>query len=914
MPSRTKAHSSQLNPDGTLRLDLGLSPQELMLPAWQMQYGLTAPEPLPFDFESCAKRLQKCCYSNTYIHSPEKAGIPVWMSPEEAWFWLRAMSTGFFKRSRFENTDSLKAPSLKQVRSFLQDFHFQKAHSEAWHPELASVLRTLLKPAEIMDFILQKMVEFKMRGLCTYENEFGNFAVGCCIYLTPYLTKTEREHHVSSHRSILLNDTDLTKSESIAALAILGILGETEIVTKVLQLTKAKLDTYCPWLLARTKTMEDYKMLCSQHEQKFSGVNGVKIALATTKLSCLPNISQCLSGLKPHQTRVMQVLRRVHHPEIASFMIQQRAAHKDAAGWIRDNPLLAAIGLAPHAAASGEHSIAAREFWHDLWRNDAHNAELALSHLPKSTAEFVQALGQASKTSLSRSDELPQQLLLALKKAPARKLPAWLKARSLPKPEVEKQPLDSAHITTLIGVLKIKPGAPKPQLVTLAKEHCSADTLSDFADAIFKQWKQEGCPPSDIWVLDAVGWLGSDDVHLRLARYLPYVPMKSQWPHQRACAGVRALAASGTPVAFNQIYRLANSTYDSMQRTEALQSLARLASEQNLSMENLADRCVPDVGFDLAGRQFFKAGESTIEARLDEHLTLGFIWADGKSRRRLPPMLKALTKPDFQMLCSEARRARRLLRDTVELQITRLRQSISLDYARPVQAFRSQVLGHPILVRIARQMVWSCNPLGSESFAFRPAEDGTIVDAHGETIPLPEDGSVRLASEAVLSAAEIAAWLEHLVDHEIIQPIKQFSGHACLPLSIELDAVRVNRFSQCPTTIGNLKRTFASENWSHDKPQEDGGYTRHFRAYPAAEMFACVKHSRVWIQERGWKNEIVNEQPAEIEDIWFIPANIAKKEWRNSKHYIPMKQVPAAVFSEVFTLLHRMTGLPTPQP
>lgn len=922
MSVRAKAQTSPLNPDGTLHLDLGLSPQELMLPAWQMQYGLTAPEALPFDFESCAKRLRKCCYPNGYIHSPEKAGIPVRMTPEEAWFWLRAMSGNSFTREDFEKPNVLKPPSIKNVRLHLSkgidksgnEPGMRSVMSDSWQPEMASTLLPFLSPDEILEFIVENFTFFETSAFSEFNAGLGNLLAGCCMFMTPYLTKNECSRLSKKYLPILESDSDLKSSQGMAALAILAVLGESGIVTQALRQTKAKIYPYCLWLFARTESLQDFDDLRTMHKQSISSVHGTKLWLAATGTSRLSHLGEALRGTKPDQTRVMQVLRRVHHPEIASFMLQHRAAHKDAAGWIRDHPLLAAIGLAPHAAASDEHSMSAREYWRDLRRNNLPTAELALSHLPAATADFIQTLGQASQASLTRSAELPEQLLIALQKVPARQMPAWLKSGSLPTPEVRGQPLDSAHVSALINVLKIKPGDPMPRLVVLAKEHCSAQSLSDFSEAIFKQWRQEGCPPSDIWTLSAVGWFGSDDAHLRLARYLPYQPMKSQWPHQRACSGVRALAASGTPVAFNQIYRLANATYESMQKTEAVQSLGQLAAEQHSSVEEFADRCVPDIGFDLAGLQFFKAGDSTVEARLDEHMTLCFIWPDGTLRRRLPPLVNQLARPDFQRLCSDARRVRRLLRDTVDLQITRLRQSISLDYTRPIRSFRGLVLGHPILLRIARQMVWSCIPARGESFAFRPAEDGTIVDAHGNMVLLPEDGIVRLASEAVMSAAETAAWTEHLADHEIIQPIKQFSGHACLPVASELDAVRVDRFSKSPTTIGNLKRAFASENWSHDKPQEDGGYTRHFRAYPAGGLFACVRHSRVWIQQPRWQKENLDERPAEIEDVWFIPDHIPKKEWRNSKHYLPMSQVPAAVFSEVFTLLHRMIGLPIPQP
>ena len=233
-----------------------------MLPAWQMLCGLMEPEPLPFDFESCAKRLQKCCYPNGYIHSPENAGIPVRMTPEEAWFWLRAMSGDSFKREDFEKPGALKAPSIKSVRNHLSkgiaksgnDPGMRSVMSDSWHPELAATLLPFLSPEEILEFIVENFTFFETSAFSEYNAGVGNLLAGCCMFMTPYLSQIECSRLSVKFRPLLESDPDLKSSQGMAALAILAVLGESGIVTQTLRKTKAKIYPYCLWLFARAES------------------------------------------------------------------------------------------------------------------------------------------------------------------------------------------------------------------------------------------------------------------------------------------------------------------------------------------------------------------------------------------------------------------------------------------------------------------------------------------------------------------------------------------------------------------------------------------------------------------------------------------------------------------------------------
>jgi hypothetical protein len=902
-------------------LDLGLTWYEHMLPTWKTEYGLEPPPAAPFDLEAAIKRLRKCCYPNGYIHSPENAGIPVRMTPEEAWFWLRAMSRGFFQADKFKGKNAVKVPTGKQVRELLSGSinnsdncpGMRSVMSASWYPELVSAVLVLVKTEEVFGFIAENVEAFEMSALSQYNHRFGNFLAGCCMFMTPFLSRDECERMGAKYVRELKADPDMKKPQGIAALAILAVLGDADTVTRTLRKTKAKIHPYSHWLFARTDSLESYNELMTRHKQAFNEVESAKILLAVKGTDVSGDLESCISGLKPHQKRVMKVFERVQHPGIAPVMLAQRSHHKEAAAWLRKNPLLAAAGLARYATGADALTPAARSFWTELWQNEPEVARQALEWAPGASRSLLEKLSAASDLRREPITEAkwPAELLEALETLPQRQPPDWLRLSVLPALLIQGQPLPPEEVRRLIQGWKRVSDEKVPAWFVTLKRHACAESLNAFSEALFEQWRLEGCPAADVWVLLAAALGGNEHFHVRFSRYLAYKPLNSPWPHVRACAGVRALAAAGSPSAISQLYRLAHATYESMQKAEAQKRLSQLAEERGISVEDLADECVPDACFDLQGRRVFSCGEHRFEAQLDEGHELRFLQPDGQTRRQLPAKARKLPRESYLALCRQIRHARRLLRDTLDVQLTRLRLAFSQDFQRPVERFQSRVLQHPVLSRLARQIIWQMIPEKSNPIAFRPVEDGSLVTAHNGPFTLPIRGAVRLASPAHLSEDESRTWIEHLADHHIIQPVKQFANSACLPLPAELGLLKLNRFIGGVMTAGSMMRAFADEHWSHDKPQ--GGFTRHFRAFPSGKLFACVRHTLVWFDPLGRAEENLAERPVEIEDVWFIPDHIPKKEWRNSKHYLAIRDVPPAIFSEVFSLLHRMTGVPVPE-
>ncbi len=226
MPPKSKSIPSPFNQDGSIRVDLGLEPHEFMLPAWQSKHAAPEPPHQPFDFQKASARLKKCCYPNTWIHSLHKAGIPVRMEPNEAWFWLRASLSGFYKPAKFSDKNTSKSPLPGEALAFLRKDRPALRHHE-WHTSLASALIALLSPLEILEFVVETVLDREVAALSQFGGGFGNLLAGMCMVFTPRLTSLECSQLAEKHKHVIQRDPAAASQEGLAALAVLAVLAET---------------------------------------------------------------------------------------------------------------------------------------------------------------------------------------------------------------------------------------------------------------------------------------------------------------------------------------------------------------------------------------------------------------------------------------------------------------------------------------------------------------------------------------------------------------------------------------------------------------------------------------------------------------------------------------------------------------
>ena len=273
---------------------------------------------------------------------------------------------------------------------------------------------------------------------------------------------------------------------------------------------------------------------------------------------------------------------------------------------------------------------------------------------------------------------------------------------------------------------------------------CDPASLSDFAWSLYRLWEAEERPSKHVWAMNALGYFGDDLIADRLA------PLVRAWPHAwvgmvpRAKRGADILAAIGTDRALGHLSALARNAKSIPLRTHAAAALNRVAADRGLLPEQLDDLVAPDLGLD--GDPVRYRGECyTVD------LALGALVLRDPSGTQLATLPEPATD-DERAVTAAWNGRRRKARSVVADQTARLEEAMIVQRPWTAASFRVRIAGHPLLGRLARELVWVLDhrTVGLDA-------PGDLVDPQGR---LAGPGEwVRLAHPAIDDFSPWRAWL-----------------------------------------------------------------------------------------------------------------------------------------------------------
>lgn len=307
----------------------------------------------------------------------------------------------------------------------------------------------------------------------------------------------------------------------------------------------------------------------------------------------------------------------------------------------------------------------------------------------------------------------------------------------------------------------------------LAKQRLEPRGLAELGWAVFEQWLAAGGPPEHGWALDGLGLVGDDAIAHELA------PRVRAWPgekrHPRAVQGLDVLLAIGTEAALMHLNGIAQKVKYKAIQEAASTRIQALARSLELSPDALADRLVPDLGLSSDGTLTLDYGPRRFRLEFDETLKPRVRDEGGKVLKSLP---KPGPKDELERAGpAEARfkALKKTVRAVADQQILRLEQAMLMGRRWSPEAYRTWLLGHPLMGHLVRRLVWGQYRDKSLVGTFRVSEDGSPADAADEDIGLEPAGSIGLVHPVELEPASLAAWSGVMADYGIIQPFEQLS-------------------------------------------------------------------------------------------------------------------------------------------
>ena len=289
---------------------------------------------------------------------------------------------------------------------------------------------------------------------------------------------------------------------------------------------------------------------------------------------------------------------------------------------------------------------------------------------------------------------------------------------------------------------------------------------------------------------------------------------RPQGEHRAQLAALLAvLAANGHPDALALLQATASRHKMRTIQKTAVGLVEQVAQWRGWSAEELADRTVPTGGLDPDGLLRLSYGEREFTGRLTPELRIVLTDSSGKTLKTLPEARVSESSLKVNAAKKQLRAARKDAKAVLTLQSARLYEAMCGGRTWTGADWRTLLRGHPLVGLLVPRLVWLMSPAsGGEQVAFRPVEDGALLDADDGVVELSDEAVIRLAHGTLMGSREVAAWRDHLADYQVDPLFDQLTATAP---QVETGASRVDDFSGRPTTALVLRRAATGRGYRH---------------------------------------------------------------------------------------------------
>lgn len=464
-----------------------------------------------------------------------------------------------------------------------------------------------------------------------------------------------------------------------------------------------------------------------------------------------------------------------------------------AARWLRRHWRTALTRLIPDAVgAPGDARDAAEAVLRWLVREEP-KAAVELPALVAAYAETEPRISEAIEQVLSRDPFAQYPAKIA-------SLPAWFAPGAFSRPRLrDGGAFPDEAIAALAEMLSFSTPDAVYAGVAMTKEICTPQSLGAFAWDLFSVWLASGAPSANSWAINALAWIGDDACARKLAAV---IRRGIGGTSSRMNAALDALAGMGSDVALMNLSYLAERGRSKALQMKALEKIAAVAENRELTADELADRVVLDLDLDDRGGLDLDFGPRQFRLGFDEFLRPWVREADGRKLRQFPKPRKS---DDPELAAAAVARWSLLKKDAAAIadqQLIRLEKMLATSRRVTPDVFQTLFAAHPLIRHLAQRLVWGLYDDESAStrarVTFRVSSDLTFSDwgdhpAEVDTTP-EAGGLVGMVHPVHMTPDEKRAWGEIFHDYEITQPFQQLSRDVFILSEAEKSSARIGRF------------------------------------------------------------------------------------------------------------------------
>ena len=273
-----------------------------------------------------------------------------------------------------------------------------------------------------------------------------------------------------------------------------------------------------------------------------------------------------------------------------------------------------------------------------------------------------------------------------------------------------------------------------------------------------------------LWML---GSSGAEAMAPRLGQYcelcftkIPNVGARSV---KLGNGAIQALAIMEGPHAVAELTRLKTRVRYPLAVRKIEAALLELASQLNVSAEELEEIALPTYDLSLGGERRLPIGEGAAIIRVSgtREVALSFVRSDGREVSAVPQAFKDAA-PDVLVA---VRKLRKEIENALVGQAARIERLYLSERTLPFDRWRERYLEHPLLAAVTRRLIWKFEtPVGT--FAGLP-RTGAIEDVDGKPLAPGPDAAVSLWHPLMAGAEHVLGWRRRLAAVGLTQPFKQ---------------------------------------------------------------------------------------------------------------------------------------------
>ncbi len=259
--------------------------------------------------------------------------------------------------------------------------------------------------------------------------------------------------------------------------------------------------------------------------------------------------------------------------------------------------------------------------------------------------------------------------------------------------------------------------------------------LAVYVNELYDRWLEAGAEAKKRWVLYAAAIHGGGEMVRKLYRQI------KEWSKEArgvmAAEAVMALALSPDPQGLLTVDAISRRFKYKQVKTAAGKALEYAASQLGITGEELADRIVPDLGFDEKMERVFDYGSRRFTVRITTALEAEVFDEKGGRLKSMPTPGKRDEEEKAAEAYEEFKRLKKQLKTVASGQKLRLESALSTGRQWSVQAWKKLFVKNPVMHQFAIGLIWGVYENGKLKTAFRYMEDGSFNTEEGEEFALP---------------------------------------------------------------------------------------------------------------------------------------------------------------------------------